>query len=329
MKSGPNVVVLLPALALMLSADVQAQTTDPPYLSQMPTVERVKAEIEGTDPMDTAARQAGAFWRFRMMIRDLAYAQGRGDRQHTPDEQRLANEYYAGHHYVYQPVLDALSDADKRKYHNLHSGYAYGTEFLDELLQRLFPPEFRIAYYQAMGTQPPATQPMSAQPSVADDLPQPSEPAATSEYAYLAEGDSYLEAEDYARAIEAYQRAINLSPTFWSAHQSLGAAYFNLEQYDKAIPAFLECLRLEPNDGNTLVWLAEAYYRLEQYPEAVAALQQAVRLEPNNATYRLHLGYAYLDMGWKEEALQVHKELLTLDEEKARVLYEDIRYLYP
>jgi hypothetical protein len=50
------------AAALPAPHAVVAQSLNPPYLSQMPSVARVKADIKGSDPIDTSARQMGAFW---------------------------------------------------------------------------------------------------------------------------------------------------------------------------------------------------------------------------------------------------------------------------
>jgi hypothetical protein len=59
MKSKPNILVLVAALALMLTASIQAQTLNPPYLKEFPSVERVKAETKGTDALDTTAPSVG------------------------------------------------------------------------------------------------------------------------------------------------------------------------------------------------------------------------------------------------------------------------------
>ena len=62
MNLQPNTLVLMAALVLMVSPKITGQTTSPPYLSQFPSVERVKGEITGLDATDTAARQSAAFW---------------------------------------------------------------------------------------------------------------------------------------------------------------------------------------------------------------------------------------------------------------------------
>jgi len=68
MKTKPASLVLVAVVALLQAATHMTQTgrgkqaLNPPYLSQMPVAERVKAEVKGKDAMDTAARQLGAFW---------------------------------------------------------------------------------------------------------------------------------------------------------------------------------------------------------------------------------------------------------------------------
>ena len=90
----------------------EAQALNPPYLSEMPTVERVKREIQGADPMDTAARQAGAFAQLRQIIYDLALSQRRDRNEVTSDEKRLADAYYAAAYYASQPIEKSLSNSD-------------------------------------------------------------------------------------------------------------------------------------------------------------------------------------------------------------------------
>lgn len=144
-------------VALLPTATVQAQATDPPYLSQMPAVDHVMAEIKGPDPMDTAARQMGAFWQLQKMVQGLA-----GDRyyrnQLTTDEGNLIGQYRYGYMLASKPydhIGNAPSHPDKPAWFKLHTFYTYDEGFLDELLQRFFSPEFRTAYYQASGEHPP------------------------------------------------------------------------------------------------------------------------------------------------------------------------------
>jgi len=67
----------LALVVLSLTITVSAQAPNPLYLREMPAEAKVVNEIQGTDPIDTVARQAGTFDQLNRIIQDLASAQGR------------------------------------------------------------------------------------------------------------------------------------------------------------------------------------------------------------------------------------------------------------
>ena len=119
------------------------QTPNPPYLSEMPTEERVMREIQGADQIDTAARQAGAFWQLQQIIYTML-GPGRSRNQLTPDEQRLIGVYYAAYYRVWQPLEKSLSQ-DRPRLFKLQ-GYTLDPRFRNELFNRFFSPAFRAQY---------------------------------------------------------------------------------------------------------------------------------------------------------------------------------------
>lgn len=127
---------------------IQPQSTNPPYLREMPTVDRVKHEIQGKNPMDTAARQAGAFWQLRQVILDIALSQGR-TRQFTPDEVRLTNEYFSANYNALQPVEKSLSPQDRPSWFILQNRYQTDEKLLDEVFTRLGMASVRAEYGKA------------------------------------------------------------------------------------------------------------------------------------------------------------------------------------
>src|ERR1051325_5371128 len=65
---------------------------DPAYLSDMPSVERVKQEIKGADATDTLARQVSVFNYLSQYIQRIKYNRTvRGP--YTPDEARIMAAY--------------------------------------------------------------------------------------------------------------------------------------------------------------------------------------------------------------------------------------------
>jgi tetratricopeptide (TPR) repeat protein len=57
----------------------------------------------------------------------------------------------------------------------------------------------------------------------------------------------YLERKWYDKAAEVFQRAIQISPDFTEAHDSLGEAYFRMGKYEEAAAAFKKALDLQPS----------------------------------------------------------------------------------
>lgn len=143
------VLALVALIALLQTAAIEAQGTNPPYLGQMPPVERVLRDIRGADSIDTAARQAGVFWQLQGVIRNLARSQHRTDRQFTPDETRLSSEYRNAYYSVWLPVQNALAQ-DRPRLFKLE-GYTTNGDLLAEALERLSSPAFRAEYDEAVG----------------------------------------------------------------------------------------------------------------------------------------------------------------------------------
>jgi hypothetical protein len=96
---GPSLSSLRCCRALLLilgtlTFSATAQTTDPAYLADMPSVDRVKTQIQGKDPTDTAARQVAVFTYLQEYIKRIRY--NKDPRSNfTPDELRIYHDYWA------------------------------------------------------------------------------------------------------------------------------------------------------------------------------------------------------------------------------------------
>jgi hypothetical protein len=159
MKTQTPVLLLAVALLLPQATAALAQAKTPPYLSQFPPVERVKAEIKGSDPVDTAARQQEAFWLLNQMITELAGRRFDAD-DLTRAEDDLRSRYGEAFQW-YQYKERAPAPQDQARWHKLIEFYEHDPVFLDELLRRFFMPELRAGYYRATGKKPAAASPDS------------------------------------------------------------------------------------------------------------------------------------------------------------------------
>jgi tetratricopeptide (TPR) repeat protein len=157
MRTGIAVLTLAFVAAFLQTANIQAQSTNPTYLAQFPSVERIKADVRGVDAMETAAKQAGVFWQLHQLIYNLAYSQRRTDRQFSPDEQRMSADYRNACYVALQTFEGKVSGADKSRWFELHTKYEIDLWLLDEVMKRYFTPELRKAVYVALKGEMPTT----------------------------------------------------------------------------------------------------------------------------------------------------------------------------
>lgn len=126
-------------LLLFPSTLLHAQAANSPYIGQFPAIEDVKAKIKGTDALDTAARQIGAFWQLRKIVEQMSgfrYYQNRL----TPEEGRLIGQYNLG----YQQAEAAYTgQVDRPTWHKMQSKYTYSDELREELFEKLLTPQIR------------------------------------------------------------------------------------------------------------------------------------------------------------------------------------------
>ena len=155
MKYSPLVLVVI-LLVIAQAANAQPMLRDQRYLNEFPTVERIKAEVKGSDNIDTYARFVAAVYVINwIMINDLRRAPNGGyydmppvaDRVH--DKYRIALTYYEIDR-PEPPVRDP-------RYRPLRTKYEDDPAFIDWVLLKFFSPKFRSDYYAWTGKQiPPA-----------------------------------------------------------------------------------------------------------------------------------------------------------------------------
>src|SRR5688572_3724637 len=61
-------------------------------------------------------------------------------------------------------------------------------------------------------------------------------------YQQYQRGQEFLSAEQYDRAVDAFQSATKLDPNFTDAYYGLGKAYMGLQRYASAIQAYEACI---------------------------------------------------------------------------------------
>ena len=124
------------------------QPMNPSYLSEFPTVEKVKREIQGSTPDDTLARQVAVFTYLpQILIR--SQPPNRSVRAGlTPDEQKVTGAYGLAAYEMSQAYAKPHTPEEAKAFERKHGQYEMDSAFYNDWFNRLFSAAFRAGYGQ-------------------------------------------------------------------------------------------------------------------------------------------------------------------------------------
>jgi FAD linked oxidases, C-terminal domain len=132
------------------NATAPAASSD--YTNDLPSVERVKAEIKGSDATDSRARQVAVFTYLVSYIDRIKYNRTvSGD--YTPGEQKMMGAYRLAAYQMSQEYAKTHSSTEAQAFERLHGQYEMNSAFYKDWTKRLIGPQSAAAYKGAEGKQ--------------------------------------------------------------------------------------------------------------------------------------------------------------------------------
>jgi|GEM_PF-2275977 len=117
-------------------------------------------------------------------------------------------------------------------------------------------------------------------------------------------GQSYGSMEQYDKALQNFNRAIELNPKYDRAIAYRGITYRRMECYEKALQDFNLAVELDPKYNWVIANRGITYRLMESYEKALQDFNRAVELNPKYNWAIAHRGMTYSLMERYEEALQ-------------------------
>jgi hypothetical protein len=115
------------------------------YTNDYPSVDRVKAEIKGSDPTDTLARQVAIFtYLYTEIDRIKLNRDYRGP--YTPGEQSLMGAYRLAAYQMSQDYAKSHTPAEAQAFERLHGQYEMNSAFYKDWHKLLVGPQAQAAY---------------------------------------------------------------------------------------------------------------------------------------------------------------------------------------
>jgi protein O-mannosyl-transferase len=125
-------------------------------------------------------------------------------------------------------------------------------------------------------------------------------------------GNSLRDRGDLNAALDAYQQAIHLRPTYARAIAGTGDVYSRLGKPTDAINSYSHALDLQPQDAATITDLAVVLQQTGNNPLAEQRFKQAIALAPQNSVAYVDLGSLYEQQGRTDEAIQCFQKAIAI-----------------
>ena len=132
-------------------------------------------------------------------------------------------------------------------------------------------------------------------------------------FAYYNRGLAYYYKGDFDRAIEDFNKALELDPNYIGAHYNRGLAYYYKGDFDRAIEDFNKALELDPNYIGTYYNRGLAYYYKGDFDRAIEDFNKALELDPNYIGIYYNRGLAYYYKGDFDRVIEDFNKALELD----------------
>lgn len=121
---------------------------------------------------------------------------------------------------------------------------------------------------------------------------------------------------DYTGAIEEYNQALQINPSFAQAYYNRGSAHLKLGDHQRSIEDFNQALRINPNYAEAYSDRGNTYLKLGDNQGAIMDYTQALQLSPNDANTFYNRGIAYTQMGNKQKAIEDYQRAAKLFDEQ-------------
>ena len=131
--------------------------------------------------------------------------------------------------------------------------------------------------------------------------------------AYLNMGNILDDQQRFDEAIEAYQRALAISPKDDGAYYNLGIAYKHAGKPELAITSWKKAAELDPNNAAPAVAIADYYYERGFYDLAESEYRRIVAKWPNIQEPHFKIATMYYKRGNYDYAMNAHDKVIELD----------------
>ena len=126
-------------------------------------------------------------------------------------------------------------------------------------------------------------------------------------------GTTYLQLNDYDKAIGHLENSIKLKPDFADNYNNIGIALSEKKKFKEAINCYEKAIALKQNYFDAYLNKGIALKNLKKFSSAVKFLETCIQINPNNAKAYLNLGNIFVILKKYEEAKNLFDRAIKLN----------------
>ena len=136
------------------------------------------------------------------------------------------------------------------------------------------------------------------------------------------QGNTLYNLKNYDRALQAYEKALEIRPEYAEAWQGKGDVLQALQQYQEALESYEKAIQIQPNNWQAWLGRAQVFNRLGKSQEALEALQEAVTIKPNAAEAWQEIVQLQIRLKQYSNAISASDRLLKLEPDNSLAWYQ-------
>ncbi len=126
-------------------------------------------------------------------------------------------------------------------------------------------------------------------------------------------GLNYMESGEVPKAIELFNRAIELNPLFPNPRNNLGVAYNRSGEPERAVEHFNKAIELHAGDPRSYNNRGNSWYAMKKYQAAIEDYDTAIKLDPEYISAYNNRGNTYYAMEQFDDAIADFTRTIQLD----------------
>ncbi len=126
---------------------------------------------------------------------------------------------------------------------------------------------------------------------------------------------------EFLKAIQSYQKVIELDSTYVEAYNNLGIIYQEMGDFDRAFGAYQKSIEINPKYDKGYNNLGILFYLKGRHEEAIEAFQKALAINSNNIESHINLGVLFKKQGQLNKAIESYQKALDINP-----LHREIHY---